>query len=737
LQINAIPGASATNFVTFRADPSNINPVVLTDGTVNDHTIYLNGTSFIEFNGLTINNTGSGYGVFRLDGMQDSIVIKNNILSNNTTTSTSTLYSVINTGRSIGAAHMLSRLTIDSNTINDGAYGVYVYGNNSPSTPTSHLQYENNCRIRNNTFNNQFFRGIDAQYQRNLQIIGNFIDMGAGVSTSGAGISINHVDTFSIERNNIRRYGNNGIVTNNANRQFGTGTFNSRIVNNIIGGINISSSANGINIGASGSNRNIHIHHNSVSINSTGACLTAESSSPGQYENIDIRNNSFANFGSGSGSGLACRTYFLSYTPFNINFNNYYSAGTNTVGLNWYSDNSSPNFGAPTYNSNSIGGDPQYLNNLTNLKSLSSQLHNSGQVLASVTTDIDGDTRCPNLGCPGASIRPCIGADEYQIPQFNTGVITVASPTCPITPGLQDVVLTIQNFGTQNLTSANVSYKVGINGAVKTVAWTGSVSTGNTANVTFTGANQHLFNVTAPDTIYSWTALPNGNADLYTPNDTNISTYAVPLNGTYTVGGSSPDFANLTEVADRLNACGGVTGPVVFNIRSGIYNEQITLSTINGASATNSITFQAETGVATDVNIQFNATTSLSNYVINFAGANYVKFKNLTVTPLNTSFGRALVINANSDYDSFFNVRFVGLTTTSNTTNLALAGAYNSILRYNFWCFDNCQFINASYGTYFFHLLLVLLQAQNLTIKNSTFTNQYAYGLSNSTVEWY
>jgi hypothetical protein len=730
LQINAISGASANNFVTFRADPANTNPVVLTDNTntsgATNHTVFFNGTSFVQFRDMTITNTtvGSFSSVLRFEGTQDSIVIKKNILSNGLISSSSSNYAVVN--HATGAANMIRRFVLDSNTITGGSTGVYLYGNQS--SPGTVAGFEANNRIRHNTFNNNYYYGIFTYLQRNHEIIGNTIDMGASTDLNSIGVYMIYIDSFKLERNNIKRFGANGVFGQILNNQFGTGNYTSTIVNNIIGGINTNSSAYGINFSSTTpTTRNINIFHNSVSINSTNNCFYVQTSGTTQFANINIRNNSFANFG----TGVACYTAFLNYAPFSIDYNNYFSNGPNVVTLDWINSFASPNAGSPTYNANSKGGNPQYLNNLTNLKSLSAQLHNSGQVLASVTDDIDGDIRCPNGGCPGASANPCIGADEYQIPQFNTGVVAVASPTCPITPGLQNVVLTIQNFGAQTLTSANVSYKVGINGAVKTVAWTGSVSTGNTANVTFSGANQHLFNVTAPDTIYSWTVLPNGNADLYTPNDTNISTYAVPLNGTYTVGGASPDFANLTQVAARLSTCAGVIGPVVFNIRTGTYNEQITLGTIPGASATNSITFQAETGVATDVNIQFNATTSLTNHVINFAGANYVKFKNLTVTPLNASFGRALVINANSDFDSFFNVRFVGLTTSSNTTNLALAGAYNSILRYNFWCFDNCQFINGAYGTSFQSDGNGSTASQNLTIKNSTFTNQYAYGIFN------
>ena len=65
----------------------------------------------------------------------------------------------------------------------------------------------------------------------------------------------------------------------------------------------------------------------------------------------------------------------------------------------------------------------------------------------------------------------------------------------------------------------------------------------------------------------AWTENPNGQIDGYSGNDTTEAEGPVcdPLSGTYTIGGSSPDFIDLASAVTPLHNC-GISGPVVFNI---------------------------------------------------------------------------------------------------------------------------------------------------------------------------
>src|SRR5262245_39209238 len=64
------------------------------------------------------------------------------------------------------------------------------------------------------------------------------------------------------------------------------------------------------------------------------------------------------------------------------------------------------------------------------------------------------------------------------------------------------------------------------------------------------------------------------------------------LSGTYTVGGINPDYATFQDVYYALDNF-GVSGPVVFNVRSGTYGP-FYLGDYVGASAVNTVTIQSE-----------------------------------------------------------------------------------------------------------------------------------------------
>jgi len=91
------------------------------------------------------------------------------------------------------------------------------------------------------------------------------------------------------------------------------------------------------------------------------------------------------------------------------------------------------------------------------------------------------------------------------------------------------------------------------------------------------------------------------------------------LSDTYTIGGTSPDYVNLTDAVNALSQ-NGINTSVVFNIRSGTYNEQVAIEEIVGVSSSNKITIQSETGNAADVLLTYNSPSS-NNYLIKLDGA--------------------------------------------------------------------------------------------------------------------
>ncbi len=111
---------------------------------------------------------------------------------------------------------------------------------------------------------------------------------------------------------------------------------------------------------------------------------------------------------------------------------------------------------------------------------------------------------------------------------------------------------------------------------------------------------------------------------------------AQPLSGSYTIGGTTPNYATMAAAATALNTS-GVSGPVIMNIAPGVYVEQITLNAIAGASAVNTITFQSQTLDSTSVTLSYNANTTSNNFLIYLNNCDHITFKGITFQPLNST----------------------------------------------------------------------------------------------------
>ncbi|MGA7304588.1 MAG: hypothetical protein WBW88_06920 [Rhodothermales bacterium] len=94
-----------------------------------------------------------------------------------------------------------------------------------------------------------------------------------------------------------------------------------------------------------------------------------------------------------------------------------------------------------------------------------------------------------------------------------------------------------------------------------------------------------------------------------------------PLAGTYTVGGTSPDFATISAAVDTLNNH-GITNDVRFAIRPGTYDEQVTIDAFaRYGSSTDSVMFKPESGT---VNWNYTGSGVANNWFIKIDGADHV-----------------------------------------------------------------------------------------------------------------
>ena len=98
------------------------------------------------------------------------------------------------------------------------------------------------------------------------------------------------------------------------------------------------------------------------------------------------------------------------------------------------------------------------------------------------------------------------------------------------------------------------------------------------------------------------------------------------MSGIYVIG-TGGSYTTFSTAASALSS-NGVDGPVTFNVLNGTYDGDFQLNSISGTSETNTVTFQSYSGDAEDVVLT--DSYSWASYVVQFYGADYVTFKNIT-----------------------------------------------------------------------------------------------------------
>ena len=201
------------------------------------------------------------------------------------------------------------------------------------------------------------------------------------------------------------------------------------------------------------------------------------------------------------------------------------------------------------------------------------------------------------------------------------------------------------------------------------------------------------------------------------------------LSGTYTINSNSsqnPDYTSLSAAATALEA--GVSGQVIFEIAPGTYEEYVTINQINGASATNRVIFRGMGADNQQVVITSNAGYT-DNSTIKINAADYVTFENMTVTSTSANKARLLVCDGQTDYNHFYNMRFVGAVSNNN-----LDGDKNLVYYSDgeWICHDNefvgCHFENGYIALYYQGHNIYTLN-DGVLVENCTFLNQSFKGV--------
>ncbi len=648
----AITGASAVNTIRLTGGPGREMISFSGTTTTDRHVVKINGARHIRLDSLTLLNTDVtyGYGV-HITNSADSNQVTNCVVNINNASTSANFAGITISGAAVTTnGDWGDDNLIQGNNISGGYYSITLRG-------ISTTVYNQRNKILNNVMQDYYFYGLYCIYQNKTEVNGNTTSARTSASTTCYGMFLSSVDSLSCERNRINVMGTYGIYCANVNNQGGTGTYRARMANNMIGGTCLGTSPYGIYM--TSTCRNLDIWHNSVSQTSgNGRCIYILSGNGN-----DVRNNSFAIFGSSTGYAA----YITSAASVSaMDYNNYWAPGSSNfiyVGAAFTTGNY---IGGGGFNTNSRNGNPVYINNVTNLHSAAAQLFDAGTNVG-VTTDFDGQTR-PML--PTALYD--IGADEYTPSLNDAGVSSCTSPLQPFAAGLQNVGVTVYNHGAATLTGATVNWTV--NTVPQTpYAWSGSLPTfTNSAPVTigtYTFAAGNTYN------LRFWTTNPNGVPDNNTLNDTLNLQVCVGLNGTYTVGGVGADFPTINAAVAQL-VCGGAAGPVTIRLNpgQGPFNEQVIIPAIPGTNTTRTVRF---TGGPVRETVTFGVTTTAERSVFKINGARHITLDSLTIINTSTTFGYGVQLTNSADSNVVKNCRvFVDSTSTSsNFAGITLSGA--------------------------------------------------------------
>jgi len=690
--IHEIPGASSLNTITFQSMNSNPNSVSLSYNSTSqnqNYVIRLDGADFIRFENISITASNIDYAhAIEFSGNATFNVFTGNIISGSQKQSNSELLAVVYCKST--PINIDSAVSFINNTINYGSYGIYAFLQNS-----TNLQ-KTGWLIKGNTFNSQVYIGCHIRRDRFTIIDSNYFSASNYWSGKSA-IQLDYIrGNYQITKNQIfYSQGGTGIKLSDNNS---ASTKKSIVANNFIqmDGINYS-------IGISLFDSNVLICYNTI--HSKGSHPTR---SIGFYnwsaDSVIFKNNIIAH----TGQGYLIYHQYPIQPGFIMDYNNYYYTGS-TFGKLSNSIISTFSSWKTTSgkDSNSLNVNPMFFS--------PSDLHTGNILLKGmatpinlITDDIDGDIR--------DSIAPDIGADEFTLQAVDAGIYELVTPSLSTSIGNNPVTVKIKNYGLTTLTSSTINWE--FNNIVQTpFNWTGNLSSGIlSSSISLGNININLgYNM-----LKIWTSNPNNTIDPIPINDTikvNIFGCNGPMSGSYTIGGGSASFQTIGEAVSALQKC-GIGGAVIFNINSGIYDEQIFINNIAGLSATNNIVFQSANGDSTSVVIQFDPPTTYFDYVLRMENVKFIKFSKLTIKAYGTNYGRVFDIADSTENITIENCVIEGLQTNQSNNYWACCYSSNENIK-SLFIHNNL----IKYGTYGFSTIFGMSnqKSDSIIISNNYF----------------
>ena len=195
----------------------------------------------------------------------------------------------------------------------------------------------------------------------------------------------------------------------------------------------------------------------------------------------------------------------------------------------------------------------------------------------------------------------------------------------------------------------------------------------------------------------------------------------VPLSGTKTIGGGTPDYTTFNDAVTAIERYGVGAGGVTFDVRDGIYDEQVEINPVCGIEPTNPIIFQSENHDNSLVTLEFDATVSTENYTLKINAVDNVTFREMEIKSKDdVTYCRVIEFTNSAKYLTFENNLITGI--ESNSTSADRILVYSIKGKSNNVTFNNNTFTGGSEAIRFD---CSLGRVENTVISNNTFTNQY------------
>jgi len=448
-RISNVAGVSATNNIIIRSasqDSASVSYTFTPTGATDNYVIAVNGTSYVTIEDLTLKNTGNAsYArVLTIDSTCAYNQYRNLHLMAPVATVNSNALAVIYSNP--GTLTNDSMSVFENNIIENGAYGMYLYGASS-AIP------EDSLIIRKNTMVNPYVAGIFMYYQSNTIIDSNVVTTTANTSNFSGLYMRYGKGNVAVTRNTIIADGAAGDLL--YIRDFsGSASAPILIANNFLLQKNNTATLRGIYP----YNCNyVDVAFNTVRMQSgsttAGRALYINSSAG--YGNIRLLNNNIENIGGGYAIEISATSISNNYVS-QCDYNNFNVNGTylGKYGSTNCTDIAAWLTAATTagFDTHSVEIDPVFSGTNT-FEFTNAALNNLGLPMATVTDDILGTAR--NL------TNPDMGAYEFELLGQDMIVLSVDAPQsgCGMSAA-ENVQATFYNNGSVDETSATAQFSI-------------------------------------------------------------------------------------------------------------------------------------------------------------------------------------------------------------------------------------------------------------------------------------